>query len=341
MATLTRASQELFRRSKDERFSSLDALYAYTRSQKEQSKDSWVPPNELIPKGDDRLALQVNGFGMHTLNHWSFQQLCTLAGVAKETVNKVSAETAALVLRETLPQQGKPFQVLSTDRSVRAIHGPAYTRLWNVDLLSVVKEYAVDFQPPQKGFNGGTGLYAGEEDLFIFLIDPLGWTDIGGQNFCPGFFLWNSEVGKRALGMTCFWLQEVCSNHICWGATEVEEFSRKHTRSVGNGLDDIRRIIDGFTARRDQRIDGFAKAITSAMKTKLGDDAEKVLKILQNNTIPRNLAKRALEACTESGERFTIFAIVDQLTRFAQEAEYAGERVEIDTKASKLLELAI
>ena len=47
---------------------------------------------------------------------------------------------------------------------------------------------------------GKTGLYCGEQDMFVFLIDPLGWTEIDGEAFAPGFFLWNSEVGRRSVG---------------------------------------------------------------------------------------------------------------------------------------------
>jgi hypothetical protein len=36
--------------------------------------------------------------------------------------------------------------------------------------------------------------------MFCFLIDPTGWTEINGEAFAPGFFLWNSEVGKRSVG---------------------------------------------------------------------------------------------------------------------------------------------
>ena len=39
-----------------------------------------------------------------------------------------------------------------------------------------------DFQPPQKSkLGGGTGLYCGEQDMFVFLIDPLGWAEVEGS----------------------------------------------------------------------------------------------------------------------------------------------------------------
>lgn len=49
---------------------------------------------------------------------------------------------------------------------------------------------------------GATGLYCGEQDLFCFLIDPAGWIEIGEEAFAPGFFVWNSEVGRRSLGIS-------------------------------------------------------------------------------------------------------------------------------------------
>ena len=152
--------------------------------------------------------------------------------------------------------------------------------------------------------------------MFCFLIDPTGWTEIEGQAFAPGFFVWNSEVGKRSVGISTFWFQAVCQNHIVWDAIEVVELTRKHTAGVGSVLTDIRRTIDSLVRRRDERRDGFVKVMTKAMKEKLGDDADGVLKELAKNGIPRQLAKDALEIAQQQG-RFTIFSLVDALTRLA------------------------
>ena len=51
------------------------------------------------------------------------------------------------------------------------------------------------------------------------------------------------------------------------------------------------------------------------------------------------LAKRAIESARQRG-RFTIFAVVDALTRLSGEMKYAGDRAEVDAKAGKLLALA-
>ncbi len=48
--------------------------------------------------------------------------------------------------------------------------------------------------------------------------------------------MWNSEVGKRSVGIQSCWFQAVCANHIVWDAVEVVDFIRKHTASVGDDL---------------------------------------------------------------------------------------------------------
>jgi histone H3/H4 len=132
----------------------------------------------------------------------------------------------------------------------------------------------------------------------------------------------------------------VCRNHIVWDATDVVEFSRKHTANVHDSLAEMRRIVEALVEKRDARRDGFVRVMRNAMETKLGDDADGALKVLADKGIGRTLAKKALEIATEQG-RFTIFAVVDALTRLAGESAFAGERTESDRQAAKLLELAV
>jgi hypothetical protein len=67
-------------------------------------------------------------------------------------------------------------------------------------------------------------------------------------------------------------------------------------------------------------------------------DAEEVMKVLAKNGITRSAAKQALEIAEQEG-RFTIFSLVDALTRLARETSYAGDRTDADEKASQLLSL--
>ena len=61
--------------------------------------------------------------------------------------------------------------------------------------------------------------------------------------------------------------------------------------------------------------------------------------MLNQNGIPRHLAKEALEIASSQG-RFTVFALVDALTRIAGKIVNAGERTEVGKQVSQLLTLA-
>ena len=341
MAILTRASNELFKRKPDECFASMSDLFRHCQQQKDDAVEKWLAPSEVRPVLFDSIpSLELGSEGNHQLNSWSFGQVCQIAGVSRDTVNKVNPETAVQVLLDTLPGGTKPLQFLTEGDRLRSIHGSGYTRLFNADLLEVVNEFASQFQPPQQAITGASGLYCGSEDIFCFMVDPTGWTEIDGEAFAPGFFLSNSEVGKRTVSLQTFWFQAICQNHIVWDAIEITEISKRHTARVHDSLDLIRQHIEQLATKRDERRDGFVNAIQKAMKAKLGSDEEEVLKVLLKNGLPKNVAAEAMKIAHEKG-KFTIFSIVDALTRMAGKIPNAGERTELDMKAASLLDLAM
>jgi hypothetical protein len=340
MATLSRASRELFRRTADEFIPDLATLAARCREERDRSKDRWQLPQTIRPRPlGGAVGIELGADGAFELNDWSFSQLCRLAGVSKDTVNRLTPETAAAALTETLPTAKRPTQVLTDGTTVRSIHGTSYERLWNTDLLSVVRESATDFRPPPKGFNGATGLYLGEQDLFAFLIDPKGWIEIGSEGFAPGFFVWNSEVGRRTVGITSFWVQAVCGNHLLHGVADAAETVWRHTAKVSDALSGIRKAIEALVERRDRNKDSFFRVMQKAMTETLGDGAEEVMKALARHGIPAGAAKQATEQTLAIGRRFTVFNLVDALTRMAREIPNAGDRTEADARAAQLLSL--
>ncbi len=123
-----------------------------------------------------------------------------------------------------------------------------------------------------------------------------------------------------------------------WDATEVVEFTRKHTASVHDGLAEIRRLIERLVTKRDERRDGFVNIIRRAMRESLCADAEDAVRTLTKNGIPRGLAAKATELARQTG-RLTIFSVVDALTRMSQDLRYAGDRVEADARSAALLSL--
>ena len=341
MTNLNRASRELYRRGPDESFQTLQELHDHCRKERQYSADAWQLPQTLLPEIlDGDLSLKLEKGTEAGLTDWSFSQMCRLAGMSKETVNRFRPETAVLAFRDTLPQGNKPVQLLTAGKTIRSVHGVSYTRLWNSELLETVRDVAVDFQPPQTAITGGTGLYCGEQDMFCFLIDPTGWVEIDSEAFAPGFFVWNSEVGRRSLGLQTFWFQKICQNHIVWDAVQVVEFTRKHTANVRDGLLEIRRHIETLVAKRDERRDKFAEVLKKAMHKRLGSDSEEVAKELTKHGIPQHYIKDAMEIAQAQGS-FTIFALVDALTRLTQRVTFAADRANADYKVAQHLSLAL
>lgn len=343
MTNLTQASHELFCRPADERFETLAELAAYCHIQREQSRRIKEPSSMFSPEAQNgRLTLRINGYQPVALNQWSFSQLCGIAKVAKDTVNQLRPQTAAQVLTETLQKRSDvdlDLQALVSGGSLlRSVNGERYCRLWNIELVRTVQEFAVDFVPPQKGYNGAAGLYAGQQDMFCFLIDPNGWTDIGGEMFAPGFFVWNSEVGRRTVGISTFWFQSVCGNHIVWDAVEVTEIARRHIGRVRDTLAQIRQAIEQLAKKRDERKDRFAKVVAKAMQTTYGQDREHAQRLLSQARFARPLARRAMDIAAESGG-FSIWSMVNALTQVSRQTPFAGNRAELDQKASALLNL--
>ena len=123
MSTLTKAHDELFRRRPDECFSSVESLIQHCRNEHRESQDRWHLPARLQPTVvGGELSFSAGDDGEFILNDWSFSQICRLSGVAKETVNRLSPDTARAVLRETLPHGAKPMQILTTGPAIRSIH---------------------------------------------------------------------------------------------------------------------------------------------------------------------------------------------------------------------------
>ncbi len=239
-----------------------------------------------------------------------------------------------------MPHGSRPLQILTDDETIRSIHPVGYTRIHDAALLELVIDEAFDLDPPPVGDSGATGLYAGEQDMFAFMIDQKAWVEVGEERFAPGFFLWNSEVGRRSMGIASFWYQRVCGNHIVWDPTHLVSYSRKHTASVETALGDFRKIIRHLVESSSVRRDKFAQSISKAQHTPLGTCPDQVSKVLTGFGIAAGSVHDAVDAMASKPGRFSVYNALDSLTRITGRLQNAGDRVEQDSKIGQLLALA-
>jgi len=138
---------------------------------------------------------------------------------------------------------------------LRAVTGPDYGRIFDHELVGAVQRIAGDgvgdtrwkvpgvmdwstsaYNPHVDVTKETTTLYAGDRDVFLFLVDDLNPIEAGKladgspDLYFRGFYCWNSEVGSKALGMASFYLRAVCQNRNLWGVEDFEEVVIRHSK---------------------------------------------------------------------------------------------------------------
>lgn len=87
-----------------------------------------------VPRGDGHVLSERNDVVLQKQN----------LTLASRELYRLSPDTASRVFAETLPRGSKPLQFFTQGEKVRSLHGASYTRLFDVDLLTTVQEFAVD-----------------------------------------------------------------------------------------------------------------------------------------------------------------------------------------------------
>ena len=254
MSTVTRAATEWFRRPPDERYLSLDDLYSATYARASACSTSLIETRNLRAYGDSaaggRLMIEEPSFGLASPTDWSTGQAAAVGRTPLRWLKGSGTEASAL----------------------RALLGPEYGRIFDHDVVAVVREVNEDgrWHIPAASYQvadplRATTLYASDRDIFLFLVDeanPVNVT-VGGttRQLFRGFMLWNSEVGSKRLGLLTILYDFVCDNRLVHGARGVLEegpprpghpaeaggpeigLPPRHSRHVGEGPRGARRSL--------------------------------------------------------------------------------------------------
>lgn len=335
-------------------------------------------------KGGDGADLCVIGRNNNPaqLSHFAFNQLAGVCEFPANPLRSLRPETAALVLNErlaVLPEDTKG-QVLVYSNGTTLVRSITrdLSRLYNLDVVNRLmpaldKGWMVpparpngndsrarpatqaDILPNQGDFglsvNVGdmiapAGVYEGDRDMFIFLVNPARTIDDGVKGLMRGVFIWNSEVGAGAFKVRTFLVENVCGNHICWGASKVVDLRMVHR---GEKIKDfgpkmivqLKQYADGASREEEMMV---KKARTFA----LGKDRAEVVEALFNNKTV-GLTKRDIEDSFDTAEHWehtakaaptTAWGFVHGLTRFSQTKQFADSRNELDKAGGRILALA-
>lgn len=204
---LDRVSSEWFSRPDDERYLSLDDLFASVKGCAERSRTRTVESAAIRVEAhrDDRerLALVLpEAEGPIVPTHWSFGQLASLVGAPAAYLRQLPAPLAGINLQYGLTNHGaEQVKTLETEdgrTELRAVTGPDYGRIYDHELVSAVHRIAgngtgdtrwkvpgvIDwstgvYNPMVDVTRDTTTLYASDRDVFLFLVDDMNPIEAG------------------------------------------------------------------------------------------------------------------------------------------------------------------
>lgn len=362
MTILTKASHQWATRPDDERFTNLVDMRAAMQTIRDESRTAAVPSRRIfaMPEEDSK-GLVIQGLDQErTPTHWSFGQVAGLAKAPAGYLRELPAPIAADCINYGLQYRRdiEDVGVLVRDNgahTLTAATGPNYGRVWNVDVIDqIIRRFGRgdgldgsawkvpgEFGKAVTVTKDNTTLFASDRDMFIFLADEENRIEVPNRrgsltgSLARGFFMWNSEVGSKSLGLGTFLFDYTCCNRIVWGVEGYEEVTIRHTVSAPDKF--MEQVAPALETYRQNSTAGIVKAIANAREKKLGDDLDNFLKNRFGASMVAGL-KKAHEV--EEGRPIeTLWDVTTAATAVARGIGHQDRRVDLERKAGKVLDL--
>lgn len=360
---LMQASTQWMNRPADERFTSLTDMLSASRALRDRAHARVVANRRLeaVPvDGTDHKGLAIRGDipgDVALPTHWAFGQLAGLADAPASYLRKLPAEIASDCLNWGFQKRAvEETGLLAYDDQpafdLVAATGPRYGRIWNADVIDALVHRFGDgvtgrFKVPGEFgrdveiTKANTTLYAGDRDMFVFLADEKNRVEIpnrrNGQSglLARGFFLWNSEVGSRSMGITTFLFDYACCNRIVWGAEDVKTVTIRHS----SGAPD--RYIEEVAPALEIMAESSTHSITAAIEAARAARVDDIDDFLANRfTAGQSKGIKLAFEADENRPMENLWDITTGVTAYARGIEWQDARVDLERAAGKILKLA-
>ena len=360
---LMTASKEWANRPDDERFETLDALFDAVNARRMRSTEKVAPIGKIKAEAEGNDIVFNSGIRKVSPSNWAFGQVASAIKAPADYLRRLPVNTAVQCLNDSIGAMATvPYKFMSLtnpdgigNNRLQALTGEHYGRIFDADVVQqarniVTRTNGQFFNP--KAYNRKTGkiapsgLYASDRDCFMFMINGGSRLDVGPRaQLNRGFFLYNSEVGRRVYGMTMFLFNEVCGNHIVWGATGITELRIRHTsggpaRFIAEAMPTLLNYINESAAPATTAI---RKAMDYLLPvTKEADILEWLTDQGKTNNakLTKAEAKGAYEAAIEEeGECRTLWNVIQGVSAHAREYAFIDSRTELEAKVPRLMKL--
>ena len=378
-----KAANQWNTRPDDERFESIEEMIRVTKDYRMNSRTAKVQSEDLTiaSEGSDLYIIGKTG-SKALLTHFSFSQIAQRASAPPGYMRSLPSDMAMACLNHGLRNAEKEETSLLLAKEddggfvLRAATSERYTRIWNHEVLERVSTIGDCWRaPPARPVRNGqagtrkateedvlrlgshstlgikvgddiapAGLYASDRDMFVFMVDDEKRIEVEGASLCRGFFLWNSEVGQKSLGIQTFLFDAVCGNHIVWGARNVSELRIRHSGEADSKW--FREVSCELVKYADSSTSDDVMRIESARTFRIGNDRMSVVDalfgkktlLLSKGTVDE--AYSIAERTTRYGDPRSAWAMAQGITELSQQSTHTDERVKLDRAAGKVLEMA-
>jgi hypothetical protein len=291
--------------------------------------------------------------------HFSFGQLATLvkapAAYLRTLPNAMVADCINYGLFRRDAEDVGALLRQNGALELAAATGPNYGRIWNADVVgALVKRFGDgitgqftvpgEFAKKVEVTKANTTLFAGDRDMFVFLADEQNRIEVPGRrpgltgSLARGFFVWNSEVGDKTLGIGTFLYDFVCCNRMVWGAEGYEEIRVRHTISAPDKfVDEVAPALEAYANKSTASI---TSAIESARDARIATD--KVDDFLRSRKFTTGQAQGIMMAHMAEEQRpiETVWDAAVGITAYAKGITYQDDRVALERRAGQLLKAA-
>jgi len=369
-----RVSSEWFSRPADERYLSLSELARTVRDRADRSRtrvvESALIHVEANRNDPERLGLILPGTDTAIApTHWSFGQLASLVGAPAAYLRQLPAALAAINLQYGLTyNRAEQIKTLETDdgrTELRAVTGPDYGRIFDVELVEAVQRIAGNgtgdtrwkvpgvldwstgiYNPRVDITKDTTTLYASDRDVFLFLVDDLNPIEAGRlpdgspDLYFRGFYCWNSEVGAKTLGMASFYLRAVCQNRNLWGVEDFEEITIRHSKYAANRF--AHEAAPALLNFANSSPLPFVNGIKAARERIVARSDEDRTDFLRRRGFSKAETGKIIDTvlAEEGRPPESIFDFVQGITAVARDKPHQDARLDMEAKAKKLLDRA-
>ncbi len=363
-------SSQWFSRPHDQRFLNLNDLADHVRARSDTALQNIIDVQDIRVNASmndpEKLMLAFNDTEVAPTN-WSFGQLSSLSGAPAGYLRKLPSAIAAINLQYGLQNlRSENAKLYYNENQLLAATGVEYGRVHDHELVSAVQRIAgngvsdtrwkvpgaIDwtngtYNPFVDPTLDTTTLYASDRDVFMFLVDDTHPIEIGTlPNGDPdlvfrGFYVWNSEVGSKTLGISTFLLRGVCQNRNIWGQQDKQSMSIRHSKNAPQRF--ASEVGPALVEYSNQSELGVLVDINKAREAIVATTDDDRVQFLGKNGFSAKQAKKIIETVIQEEDikPRSVWDFVQGITAVARSIQNTDDRLDLERTAGKLMEKVI